>query len=78
MGSAHGGADIISKRIRLPAHMGGLGVRSVAAMSTPAFIAGACAAVPAFTGVREPKAVGPAVNNSGSDSCCGSSSSSSY
>ena len=44
----HGGADIILRRIRLPVHRGGMGIRSVAATSTPAFIAGACAAVPAF------------------------------
>ena len=36
----HGGADIILRRIRLPVHRGGMGIRSVAATSTPAFMCG--------------------------------------
>ena len=63
----HGGADIILRRIRLPVHRGGMGIRSVAATSTPAFIAGACAAVPAFTDMRKPNAARAAASANASE-----------
>ena len=44
----HGGGDIVRARIALPVAAGGWGARSTAVLSPAAFIAGACAAVPAF------------------------------
>ena len=48
-GESHGGKDIAEARLHLPTHAGGFGIREISKMMYPAFIAGACAAVPALT-----------------------------